>query len=317
MEIQERKGATDPYVFVSIETTAYSGATLLSFLLGAHPEVATIGEMDGLLGNVNAETYLCSCGRRIRECEFWHDVAQRMIDRGFPFDVAHFDTALTLGASGWVSVLRRGFLRVYALESLRDKVLNAWPSERRRLRALVARNEALVEAVLDVTGKNVFVDSSKQRWRLRSLHRHSNLDLRAVHLVRDVRGVVASELQRKSGVSIREAARRWVKAHRRIEATLSPWLNGKYIRVLYEEICAQPALTLQRLYRFCGVDAEIELHVNDFRKTIHHIVGNRMRLASITEIKTDELWRELLSAKDLRAIKSVAAESMRRYGYLE
>ena len=55
-------------VFVSIETSSYSGATLLAFLLGAHPQIATIGEMDGLIPRENPDEYFCSCGQLIKRC---------------------------------------------------------------------------------------------------------------------------------------------------------------------------------------------------------------------------------------------------------
>ena len=86
-------------VFVSVQTSAFSGATLLAFLLGAHPEVATVGEMSGLIAREDPETYLCSCGQRIRSCGFWRAVAAEMWDRGHAFDVARFGTDLSLGGS--------------------------------------------------------------------------------------------------------------------------------------------------------------------------------------------------------------------------
>ncbi len=75
-------------------------------------------------------------------------------------------------------------------------ILCTWPAARRRWKALVARNEAFVESVLDVTGKEVFVDTSKDRLRVKALRNFSPFDVRAIHLIRDVRGVVASQLRR-------------------------------------------------------------------------------------------------------------------------
>ena len=57
--------------YVTIETTSFSGATLLTLLLSAHPEIATVAEMSGLIDSVDPDEYLCSCGKKIKCCNFW------------------------------------------------------------------------------------------------------------------------------------------------------------------------------------------------------------------------------------------------------
>jgi hypothetical protein len=311
MEVERAENV--PPVFVSIRTSAYSGATLLSFLLGAHPQIATVGEMNGLIAREDPEVYLCSCGQKIRECDFWKSVGIAMRDRGFEFDVAHFDTQFILGGPQFIRLLRTGSFRNNTLDSMRDAMFQAWPGERRQLKALVARNEAFVEAVLAVTGKRVFVDTSKDRLRLSALRRFSRFDIRAVHLIRDVRGVVASRLRRGVGIDAREAARQWVKLHQRLQGTLAALPEGKHIRVRYEDLCQDVQGTLERLYRFCGVDSDAR--VADFRVAPHHIIGNPMRLVSRSEIRLDERWRSLLTEDQLKEIHREAGMLNRQYGY--
>jgi hypothetical protein len=299
-------------VFVPVETSAYSGATLLSFLLGAHPEIATVGEMDGLIAAEDPDLYLCSCGQRIKVCAFWQEVSLAMQEQGFEFDVAHFDTKFALSGSRPIQYLRLGSSRNSTIDSLRDGLLYAWPAERARVQALVARNEAFIKAVLAVTGKRVFVDTSKDRLRARALHRFSSLDVRAIHLVRDARGVVASRLKR-SNIGAAEAARQWVRLHQKIQATLQGWPAAKSVRVRYEDLCRQPRATLRQLYQFCGVDPDTA--PADFRQAPQHIVGNPMRLNSITEINLDERWRSQLTAEQITEVNQVAGPLSRQYGY--
>jgi hypothetical protein len=299
--------------FVSVETSSYSGATLLAFLLGAHPEITTIGELNGLIDREDPETYLCSCGQRIRTCEFWKSVGDAMRRRGFEFDVARFDTEFKLGGPRLIRRLRAGSFRNGALDAIRDRTFQAWPAERRRIKALVARNVALVESVLEVTGKRVFVDTSKDRLRLRALNEFSTLDVRAIHLIRDVRGVVASRLRRGVGIDAREAARQWTRLHRRLQTSLGAWPEEKRIRVRYEDLCQDATGTLKRLYAFCGVNPDAL--TADFRSTPHHIVGNPMRLMALSEIKPDERWRSLLTQEQLQDIYRIAGDLSRQYGY--
>ena len=301
-------------IFISIETTAFSGATLLSFLLGSHPQIATVGEMDGLLTRQSPDEYLCSCGQKIKQCEFWQSIKVAMADRGFEFDVADFKTRFILNGPDYLQRLREGTTG-NSLESIRDAILFALPNETHQLKRLVNRNVALVESVLAVTNKNVFLDSSKDRLRIKALHRFSrSMDTRAIHLVRDVRGVIASRVRRsKKPRDMAKLAQKWVKHHRGLEIALKAWPSEKHIRVRYEDLCQNTKCTLKQLYDFCGVDSSLRLE--EFRTDSQHILGNKMRLKPLSEIKLDERWKEELTAEQLKIIDCVAGALSRQYGY--
>jgi sulfotransferase family protein len=300
-------------VFISVQTTAFSGATLLSFLLSTHPQIATVGEMNGLIARENPEVYLCSCGQKIKDCAFWKSIEIAMRDRGFEFYVDHFGMEFALGGPPVMQYLRTRPFRNGTLEALRDAIFQAMPRERRQLRALVARNEALVDSVLTVAGGRVFVDTSKDRLRLTALRRFSRFDIRAIHLVRDVRGVVASRLQRRRGVDAPEAARQWAKAHQDLQITLGSWPEGKHIQVRYEDLCRDVQGTMERIYRFCEVDPVCG--DTDFRASPRHIIGNPMRLSNLSEIQPDERWRSQLTQEQLEEIQRVAGSLSQQYGY--
>ena len=201
-------------VFVSIETSAFSGATLLAILLGAHPDITTIGEIHGLIDRSNPRTYLCSCGKKIRNCEFWKAVKKSMQEKGFQFDIAHFDTRYRYKGSRILNDFRHGSSRNYLIDSIRDKVVFSLPGEKEQINRYVDRNAALVQSVLEVTGNNVFVDSSKSRMLLRTFPKYSAFDVRAIHLIRQPEGVVASQLRRSGKGNVVEESRSWVKRHR-------------------------------------------------------------------------------------------------------
>lgn len=304
-------------MFVTVQTSSYSGATLLGRLLGAHPEVATIGEMDGLLARNDPELYLCSCGQRIRQCEFWQAVQAGMRSRGYEFDVADFGLAFRLRGPRAIQWLRKAAFQSGVANAIRDTLLGCLPDERRRMEALVARNLAFIETVLALTGKRVFVDTSKDRLRFRALRRHSSLDVRAIHLVRDVRGVVASRLRRgRISRGVDRAARDWSLVHGKIEVALAALPAERRIQVRYEDLCRDVPGTLARLYEFCGVAAGSG--TADLRRSPHHLIGNRMRLSELVDlgdVRTDERWRNLLANGDLEKIERSAGSLGRRYGY--
>jgi hypothetical protein len=300
-----------PFVFLTSQ--AYSGSTLLAFLLGAHPEIATVGEMTGLVPMENPSEYLCSCETRIKECDFWKAVTSAMQAHGFTFDVMDFGTRFELGSHPVIRRLRTGSLRSHSLETIRDLVFRAWPGHTGELRALAARNEALAQSVLEVTGKRVFLDSSKVHMRIKYLLQYSNLDISVIHLVRDARGVVTSTLGHKPGTSAQQAAQSWVHRNNNIQRQLASFPEDKHIRVRYEDVCQNTQDTLAQLYGFCGVDPHFE--VTDFRSVEHHVVGNQMRLRASSEIRLDERWKRELDEAQLEEIDQVTGEMNHYYGY--
>jgi hypothetical protein len=285
----------------------------LAFFLGAHPQIATVGEMSGLIVTDDPDRYRCSCGQRITRCEFWQSIEKAMNERGFAFNVSDFGTEFARSGYGLSRSLRYGSSGNRFLDAARDTALVALPSERKERKLLTARNIAFIRSVLQVTGKKVFLDTSKDRQRLTVLHKCSKMDVRAIHLVRDARGVVASRIHRRGDLGGYIAARDWVKLNRRLEATLSRLPREKATFVRYEDLCRAPGTTLRHLHRFCGVEPG---HVPDsFRETPQHIVGNSMRLGPDTVIVLDERWKSELSEIQLRDIERAAGSMQARYGY--
>lgn len=98
---------------------------------------------------------------------------------------------------------------------------------------------SLASAVLERTGKSVFVDTARDHQRPKYLARHPLFDLRVIHLIRDPRGNSAS-IMKYTGVDVATAARRW--QHYNVEAARikrylpqEPWMS-----LHYEDLCADP-----------------------------------------------------------------------------
>jgi len=52
--------------YVYLTSSGYSGSTLLSFMLGAHPCIATVGELSNSIENNDPDNYRCSCEKLIK-----------------------------------------------------------------------------------------------------------------------------------------------------------------------------------------------------------------------------------------------------------
>jgi hypothetical protein len=303
-------------------------------LLGAHPEVCTVGELKWTsMGDVSR--YRCSCGTLITACPFWRDISAELGRRGIEFDISNARTDLRSGATELQRRLLRPLHRGALAEWVRDAALQATPGWRAHVRAHQARNLALVETILARSGKRVIVDSSKIGLRLKSLLRIRSLDVRVIRIVRDGRAVSltytdpatfadATRQELKGGgsgasrdhqrLSMIAAAREWRRSNEEAEAILRQLPPDRWTAVRYEDVCADPAGTLRRLAGFIGVDpAAVRL---DFRSLEHHVVGNGMRLDTATEIRLDERWREALGEGDLHTFGEVAGALNQRLGYL-
>ena len=302
--------------YVLVRTTGFSGATLLASLLSAHPDVATVAEANGLPPHVDASGYRCSCGELLGDCSFWRSVAEAMQTRGVEFDAArHFDTDFHSYGSKLRQKMRRTSFGSNKMDTLRDWVMRLDPGERRFVTAVVERNEALVDSILDVTQSKMFVDTSKGQVRFRALHALSNLDLRVIHLIRDARGVVASTLRHGWSKQAKSAAKDWVKIHGRIERDLALLDKSQWLRVRYEDLCREPEATLLVIYKFLQLDPTLAL--DDYSNFSLHLIGNSMRMKTLSEIRLDERWREMLTMPQLEEIEAEAGKLRRRYGYGE
>lgn len=304
-----------------ITSASFSGSTLLTLLLAAHPALATVGELKATsMGDV--DKYRCSCGELIRACLFWQRLAKRLGERGVAFDVSRFGTHFRFREAGSLADrVVRADARGRLFEAARSLALRALPGAAREFRAILERNRLLVEAVCELRGTRWFLDGSKEPNRLKYLSDSGIWDVKVVHLVRDGRGVTRSRLRRlehrrpevkNRRPFARKAAAAWRDVNtscQRILATLPP---GSWVRIRYEDLCRDPQGTLAPVFGLLG-ERPPELP-EDFRSIEQHVLGNVMRLRE-GRIALDERWRADLTAEELAIFDEIAGDMNRGMGY--
>ena len=300
--------------YVCMPGSPFTGSTLLGMLLNEHPECASIGAATGLIRRANLATYTCSCGAPFRECEFWLDVEARTRALGHPvnvFDTDFWNTHLRLSRHRLLNAVLVRSLGWNPLNDIRDAVVKSTAAADRAITAMQWNTWSLATAVLEGTGKRVFVDTTRDHQRPKYLAGHPLLDVRVIHLVRDPRGNAAS-IMKHTGATAATAARQW--RHYNLEAArvrryLAP---EAWMTLQYEDLCADPPGTLRRIAEFVGVDPRpIESTASSEDR---HVIGNRMRLKGITEIREDRSWQSRLGGDDLARIASIAGPASRRLG---
>jgi hypothetical protein len=303
--------SNSPINYVYVMSHSYSGSTLSSFLLGAHPQIATVGEM-GIADGIEVDDYLCTCGERILACPFWNEVTRRLEAQGIPFDIGDAQLRFRLRDDSLADKLLRAGTRDPLFEAARSFGLAVVPRARRERRRLLHRNEALVRAVMELQRGEAYVDIAKRPGRLLHLRRIPSYRITVVHLIRDARGVSYS-CMKNLGLSPAEGARSWLDFVQQAERTMRYFPAERRVNLRYEDLCRDPAGTLRRVFGRIGVREDVE--ITDFRAVEQHIIGNRMRLASTSEIRLDEKWRTALTPEQLAEVNRLTAETNRSLGY--
>lgn len=161
------------------------------------------------------------------------------------------------------------------------------------------------------------VDSSKHVEPLEDICTLDGLELRAFHLIKDVRALTSSfidqarknKTHRRPGVILSmEYFWRWHRENRKIERLLANRQIQSH-RFGYEELCLAPEAVMKEVSRFLDVPEEAgSLCLKESRS--HLIVGNRMRnQKEKQQLRYDNRW---FSRRDW-ALASLVFPQIRRY----
>ena len=294
---------------VYVLSSPHSGSTVLGILLGSHPDVFFAGELNAVPDPAWQPGRFCSCQAETRACEFWSEVRR------------DFETSTT------PEELRRGERRFEGWSSVPKGILLHSVHSRAILNHTRHLNQ-LIQTIAGRSGKPIVIDSSKVAGRglLYGWVPHDELDVRYLHVVRDGRGVVWSRtiraLRKDVGPNWRARpppvlALLWVGANV-LSTLLFSFRRGRYLRIRYEDLVADPSATLERVGRFLGVDlTEVIAAVREQRPIpVTHVVGgNRLRLNQTLTLRSDTKWERDLPEEDERIFWGIAGWLARLYGY--
>jgi hypothetical protein len=282
-----------------------SGSTLLDQLLGAHPEVMSLGELHWLPAYVTQDRskynpnheLVCTCGRAVADCEFWSQVALRL---GRPLDALQLRPSFTRNGKRFLERFPGAFRHQFLQRALAGT-------------KVVDDSLDLNNCLFEVSGRRCLVDSSKSTFRFRAVHDARPLETRGLILTRDYRAVVHSKMKR--GHSMESAAEGWRSKMRQIAALTDDLPREHLHRLSYENLCQDPVSELTRLCGFLGlafVPAMLE------RPTVgtHHIGGSPSKFdQSRLIIAMDTAYQNAFSPPELTRLASLVGGMAGRWGY--
>jgi Sulfotransferase family len=300
-----------------------SGTTIIAALLGEIDGILNVGEMHHVWGHRYRGWPNCGCGSSVSECEHWDRILRDALSTsGFE----------PLGEPG--RVVNRFDPRTVA--SVRADWLEHWRGLARRARRGAGDEHPYVEltanlyrAAAAATGSRVLIDASKKGAYAALLDQMDGVQSHVVHITRDPRGTLWSQLRRPSKRSTRKergarvmgrVAKGWLQSNLECEYVLRHQMRGDAIRLRYEDVMADPETHLRSVAALAGVTARglplVESHVAMLRAS-HTPAGNarvRFRTGSV-ELRVDDAWKDHLTPLQRRGITIATAPLLRRYGY--
>lgn len=313
-----RPPETKPTRVLYIGGVGRSGSSVLARLLDELPGATSIGEVVRLWERGIQANERCSCGERFANCPFWSNVGQAAFG-GWQ----HLDVEAVLDLKRRVGRLRH----LPLLLGPRSETTTA-----RRVRAYASCYARLYAGIQQLCGCDVVVDSSKNVSLAAVLRWSGEVDLRIVHLVRDVRGVAHSWGKRiprpeTDGATLMPAYSPWtVGVWWTVENALFHLLAARGVPTLclrYEYFVAHPSDALDSVLRFAGLPDDsatrLPLDGRKLRLTRGHTMGgNPMRFASTPlALHSDDTWRDQLEPGGRRIVSALGLPLRIAYGYTD
>lgn len=253
-----------------------SGSTVFGELIGQSQKFVHVGEMERLWFTTEDEISLyplkdCSCGERLRNCEFWKPYLNKVAER-----------IKELNQVKGLNLTNKDFL------DYRNKYLIKKKFARKEVDIYTDIIHSLYTNVSDGE-KKIILDSSKELWYAEFLESTKLFDISYIHLVRDLKGVIYSRQKKmkffsKNGkVSLNYKyvlydVIRWNIANYKFRQFLS---DKNSIFVNYDEMVENPKEILESIGKLMNLKVGTEKFLNSDKEFFidenHLVHGNQFR----------------------------------------
>ena len=277
------------YKIIYIVGGGHSGSTLIDMVVGSSKKVFSTGELKFLdkfeagYQKRTEQSYdgICSCTKKITECEVWTSVRKPNTD----------NIIRRWSASGSFKILLNIFNPF-------DKWLG--------FKIQTGKNDDVFQKIIakerEKNNEIEFIsDSSKDPRRLYELIKDPNVDnskLNVIHLVKDGRGFVYSyQKQVRIDYGLKRKGTIYLLLEWILVNILSRIMVTKYglnsVRISYDLFAQNPQEAIQKINNKFKTGISAEHFIKEMAARDYHLAdGNRMRFQEIKEIKYDQKWKE-------------------------
>ncbi len=293
-----------PLRIVYIGGIEHSGSTLLGLMLDNHPQITCVGELSHLarVGWLGAD--YCSCGLQIACCPFWTKVRKEWEQTT--------DDKITTLVKLEDAIDRNRHLPVMLFQKKHHPPL---------FKKYSRSSLALFQAIQQISGDTILVDTSKRVSRAFALSKIEDIDFRLIHLIRDARGVAYSSGKPNRAIrrSLWMSAVRWNlvnKSYRYVQKTLG---DDRVMLVRYEELISKPNEMLRRIGNFIGTDlGSLGQAISQKRPLVagHIGAGNAfLQRENVVALRTSVQWKQEMSTEKQNKVWNLTKREMKQYGY--
>lgn len=279
------------------------GSTIVGRALGLAPGIVFAGEVRRFWERGAGPDRCCGCGLSMRACPVWSTVLAEVEAAGIdPIDVPRWQRDFVPVHHSWRTarrILRHGLPDTVAASGY--------------ARAMNATYRGLASAY----GGAVIVDTSKLPADAALLTR-LDVEPSFLHLVRDSRGVLASQLRRRQDESLPRrmidtsyCTMAWTARH--TEAARVHRAVPTAIRARYEDFARAPASTMK------DVCSELDLPVpavdaDVLELPLVHTPGGALPATSVA-LEPDDRWEAELRRGQRWSVTALTAPLLKKYGY--
>ncbi len=240
---------------VYIASLSHSGSTLIDLLLGCHPDVVSLGEIQNSITSLNRNRNICTCGKEIIQCEIWGTLKKELNSTS---DHTFIDAYKKL-----LHIVRE----VYG----KDKTITDSSKSVKTLNLLIDNKINNISVLFPLKDIRNFVIS--QNKRKEKAHLKKKDGLHSIYLT-----------------SLPYNIMFWYRGNQKIKKYLSS-NSLNYFQFGYEELCFKPEEILRKISDFIGMDyADSMSYPNNSES--HIIRGNDMRYnkEKLSGIHYDNRW---------------------------
>ena len=290
--------------------TQRGGSTIAGRVIGAQPGFAFGGEVRRLWARGLGPGRTCGCGRGFDACALWSKVLPDvLVDGVTASQVAAWQEEVAPGDHSWraaervVRASRPGARRWPALE---------------RYRTVMGRMYTAMARALDA---RVLVDASKLPADAAVLLGIEGVDASVLHLVRDPRGVVHSQLRRRAPSGGIERARvvrlagSWAVRHGAARRLARGRGGAGWLELRYEDFATDPRPALTRVADLVGERPGPLPADGRYDLAEVHTAGGRLPAETGVALRRDDRWQTELPAPERVVATTATLPLLLHFGY--
>jgi hypothetical protein len=283
----------------------FHGATALALLLNNHSQVSSLGDM---LPSSEFDQS-CACGNTVSKCPFW-----QMMEHKFQ-PMRQFALRTMYPSSPQLSgnpTANNAIVKMLSLAALYTSG-HIWRLGGGAAGRFIDFYIEFVDTVNEYNNTSVFINGVKSLTSVLAIKSilGDQVQVNLIHLIRDPRGFYCSENRDDPNIGIEESAKRWNTYHTRVINFVQPLCNARYLSIRYEDLCEQPAMTIEQIFDFVGVE-----HQNVFRPpSTNHLIGNAAKGQFDGTLRQSIKWRQTLSKAEQERCLVSSQPMSRKFGY--